>query len=126
MNDTCKGKMCWLYILMRDLVGENAGAINSHSNMPELILDVRNCPFYQEKNWTPDPVNGVIQHTKTVHDCVNIRMYDALLLFVWPRLLGLQQSNESQRNEAVKIFDTFKTIAERINEERSKRFLSDP
>ena len=87
MDDTCRGKSCWLYTLIRDLNGNGD---------PEI----KDCPFYQEMIWTPDAVGDKVESAKVIKDCVNKRSLLATMEFVYPRLLGLQQANEQQRNKA--------------------------
>ena len=66
------------------------------------------CPFSLETWWKP--LEG---QPKLIRDCAMIR---SLLMIqeLYNRQIGLQAALESQRNEAVKIFDTFRNIAERI------------
>lgn len=86
MEDTCKGKECWFYKIANEWVGQGN------------TLDFKDCPFYQEMIFTPTPVGGKVETAKTVRDCVNKRSLLILLEEVFPRLLGVQQSNEAMRN----------------------------
>lgn len=66
------------------------------------------CPFSLETWWRP--LEG---QPKLVRDCAPIRTM-LMTQELYNRQIGLQKAIEDQRNEAVKIFDTFKGIAERI------------
>ena len=106
MESTCKGKECWFYLLIKDLSGEKSES-----------LDFQNCPFYVEMMFTPTPIGGKVETAKIVKDCSNKRSLLMLLEDVYPRLAGVQKSNEEMRNasaearEAVRdIFETFNQI----------------
>ena len=103
MEDTCKGKDCWFYLLIKDLSGDKSES-----------LDFQNCPFYVEMMFTPNPVGGKIETAKLVKDCSNKRSLLMLLEDIHPRLSGVQKSNEEMRNASAKaenairmVFDTF-------------------
>ncbi len=106
MENTCKEKECWFYLLIKDLAGEKSE-----------VLDFKNCPFYIEMMFTPTPIGGKVESAKLVKDCSNKRSLLMLLEDVYPRLAGVQKSNEEMRNasaearEAVRdIFETFNQI----------------
>jgi hypothetical protein len=84
MESTCKKGNCWFYLLMKELLGKE--------------LDFKDCPFYQEMIWTPDPVGEKPSSAVTIQDCVNKRSLLFQLEQVYPRLMGVQQSNEQMRN----------------------------
>jgi len=103
VEDTCKGKDCWFYLLIKDLSGDKSES-----------LDFQNCPFYVEMMFTPNPVGGKIETAKLVKDCSNKRSLLMLLEDIHPRLSGVQKSNEEMRNASAKaenairmVFDTF-------------------
>lgn len=103
MEDTCRGKDCWFYILIKDLIGDKSDS-----------LDFKNCPFYQEMVWTPSPIGGKVETAKTIKDCANKRSLLILLEDIHPRIAGIQQSQEQMRNESInatEIFSNFIQIA---------------
>jgi hypothetical protein len=77
--------------LIKELVGDKVSQDTS-------ILDIKNCPFYQEMIFTPTPIGGKVESAKTIKDCANKRSLLILLEEVYPRLLGVQKSNEEMRN----------------------------
>jgi hypothetical protein len=106
MEDTCVGAKCWFYLLIKDLKGADSE-----------ILEFKNCPFYIEMIHTPTPIGGKAETAKLIKDCSNKRSLLMLLEDVYPRLMGVQKSNEEMRNasaeakEAVRdIFETFNRI----------------
>jgi hypothetical protein len=96
MEDTCRAEKCWFYLLIKDLSGDKP--------------DVKDCPFYQEMMFTQTPVGGKVESAKLFRDCVNKRSLLILLEEVWPRLLGLQKSNEESRNTSKDLNDTVMTV----------------
>lgn len=86
MENTCTEEKCWFYLLIKELAGDKTS------------LEFKNCPFYQELIFTPSPIGGRIESAKTVKDCSNKRSLLILLEEVYPRLLGVQKSNEEMRN----------------------------
>ncbi len=108
MENTCKGKDCWFYLLIKDLSGDKSDP------------DIQNCPFYVEMMFTPNPVGGKIETAKLIKDCVNKRSLLMLLEEVQPRLIGVQKSNEEMRNrsaEAVQTVDQFMNVLSRMRRE---------
>ena len=106
MESTCKGKECWFYLLIRDLSGEKSES-----------LDFQNCPFYVEMMFTPTPIGGKVETAKIVKDCSNKRSLLMLLEDVYPRLAGVQKSNEEMRNASAEAKDTimdFMTMFDRV------------
>lgn len=106
MENTCRGKECWFYLLIKDLSGEKSES-----------LDFQNCPFYVEMMFTPNPVGGKIETAKLIKDCVNKRSLLMLLEEVQPRLIGVQKSNEEMRNRSAEAKDTirdFMTLFDRV------------
>lgn len=87
MENTCTEEKCWFYVLIKELAGDKAG-----------VLEFKNCPFYQELIFTPSPIGGRVESAKVVKDCSNKRSLLVLLEEVYPRLLGVQKSNEEMRN----------------------------
>jgi hypothetical protein len=109
VENTCKGKECWFYLLIKDLSGDKSES-----------LDFQNCPFYVEMMFTPNPVGGKVETAKLIKDCVNKRSLLMLLEEVQPRLIGVQKSNEEMRNrsaEAVQTVDQFMSVLSRIRRE---------
>lgn len=110
MEDTCRGETCWIYQLMKDLGGK--------------APDVKDCPFYVELVWTPDPVGGKVETAKVIKDCSNKRSLLWLLEVVNPRLLGLQEANEQARNKVGELIFTlvkgFNQVSERAQIEKGK------
>ena len=109
MESTCKGKECWFYLLIKDLSGEKSES-----------LDFQNCPFYVEMMFTPTPIGGKVETAKIVKDCSNKRSLLMLLEDVYPRLAGVQKSNEEMRNASAEaretvreVFKTFERIGTR-------------
>ena len=106
MESTCKGKECWFYLLIKDLSGEKSES-----------LDFQNCPFYVEMMFTPTPIGGKVETAKIVKDCSNKRSLLMLLEDVYPRLAGVQKSNEEMRNASAEAKDTimdFMTMFDRV------------
>ena len=106
MDDTCAGIKCWFYLLIKDLSGEKSET-----------LDFKNCPFYIEMMYTPTPIGGKIETAKLVKDCSNKRSLLMLLEDVYPRLTGVQKSNEEMRNASAEAKDTirdFMTLFDRV------------
>lgn len=104
MEDTCRGKDCWFYLLAKEMIGDKA----------ETLSDIKNCPFYVEMLWTPNPIGGKIESAKIIKDCSNKRSLLTLLEDIHPRLTGVQQSQEQMRNESInatEIFSNFIQIA---------------
>ena len=93
MEDTCKGKDCWLFILMSDLT----------SNAPEI----KNCPFYQEMIFTPQAIGEKVETAKVVKDCTNKRSLLVLLEDILPRMVGVQKSQEEMRNQSSESVSAF-------------------
>lgn len=86
MEDTCRGANCWFYRLIKELGNKDES------------LEFKDCPFYQEMIFTPTPIGGVVSEAKLIKDCVNKRSLLVLLQEVFPRVLGMQASNEEMRN----------------------------
>jgi len=86
MENTCVETKCWFYRLIKEF-----------GNKDE-VFDFKDCPFYSEMIFTPTPVGGVVSEAKLVKDCVNKRSLLVLLQEVFPRVLGMQASNEEMRN----------------------------
>lgn len=101
MEDTCVGTRCWFYLLIKDLAGEKSE-----------VLEFKNCPFYIEMIYTPTPIGGKVETAKTVKDCSNKRSLLMLLEDVYPRLVGVQKSNEEMRNKSDEAREAVKTIFE--------------
>lgn len=93
MEDTCRGCTCWFYLMMKDLRGGE--------------LDFKDCPFYVEMVWTPDPVGVKVQTAKVIKDCANKRSLQWMLENVQPRLVGLQQASEQARNKSAELCGIF-------------------
>jgi hypothetical protein len=93
MEDTCRGKECWLYLMNKDLRGGEP--------------DVKDCPFYVEMIYTPTSVGTLSQGAKLVKDCSNKRSLQWLMEAVHPRLMGLQAANEQARNRTHELIDVF-------------------
>lgn len=115
MEDTCRGESCWFYGMIKDLRGGTP--------------DVKDCPFFVELIWTPNPVGERVQTAKAVKDCASKRSLQWLLEHVEPRLTGVQAANEQARD---KVSDLCKVItagfslmaAGQINiEEKDKKSL---
>ena len=100
MEDTCRKETCWFYMLIKDLLGKEP--------------DVKDCPFFNEMIWTPQGMGEKVESAKVIQDCVNKRSLSVLLEFVYPRLLGVQQSNEQQRNASAPMIDLAKAVLERM------------
>ena len=100
MEDTCRKETCWFYMLIKDLQGKEP--------------DVKDCPFYNEMIWTPQGMGEKVESAKVIQDCVNKRSLSVLLEFIYPRLLGVQQSNEQQRNVSAPMVDLARVVLERM------------
>lgn len=87
MENTCVEEKCWFYVLIKELAASKEG-----------VLEFKNCPFYQEMIFTPNPVGSTAGSAKLVKDCTCKRNLLFLLEQVYPRLVGVQQSNEEMRN----------------------------
>lgn len=87
MENTCMEEKCWFYVLIKELAPNKEG-----------MLEFKNCPFYQEMVFTPAPVGATSGTAKLVKDCTCKRSLLFLLEQVYPRLLGVQKSNEEMRN----------------------------
>lgn len=87
MENTCVEERCWFYVLIKELASSKDG-----------VLEFKNCPFYQEMIFTPNPVGSTAGTAKLVKDCTCKRHLLFLLEQVYPRLIGVQQSNEEMRN----------------------------
>jgi len=96
MENTCVEEKCWLYQLTKDLSGS--------------VPDVKSCPFYVEMIWTPTPVGEKPSSAKVVKDCSNKRALLMLLEDVYPRLMGVQKSNEEMRNQTKGAVDVFNQL----------------
>jgi len=97
MEDTCIGEKCWLNKLVKEFLGNEKEA-----------PDIACCPFFMETIWTPTGPDGKNQPAKVLKDCVNKRGTLTLLTDVYPRLMGVQKSNEEMRNQtkaAVNVFE---------------------
>lgn len=77
------------------------------------------CPFSFETWWKP--LEG---QPKLIRDCAPIRTM-IMVQELYNKQIGMQAALESQRNEAVKIFDTFKNIARQIETKHNIRLLED-
>lgn len=99
MDDTCVGHKCWFYGLIKSLT----------NNDPEM-MDIKNCPFYTEMIFTPAPIGGKVESAKLIKDCVNKRSLLIMLEEVYPRVLGVQKSQEEMRNSTDKATVAFKEI----------------
>lgn len=108
MENTCKEKECWFYLLIKDLAGEKSE-----------VLDFKNCPFYIEMMFTPTPIGGKVESAKLIKDCSNKRSLLMLLEDVYPRLAGVQKSNEEMRNASAEAKEAVRTIFE-IFEDRMR------
>ena len=95
MEDTCKKESCWFYKLMKELLSEGKK------------LEVKDCPFYVEFVFTPDSVDGKVQSAKLVKDCANKRSLLFTLEQMYPRMLGIQKSQEEMRNESTNATEVF-------------------
>jgi hypothetical protein len=110
MENTCRGKDCWFYLLIKELSGNKEP------------LEFKNCPFYQELIFTPNPIGEKVESAKVVKDCTNKRSLLILLEEVYPRLLGVQQSNEEMRNSTdhgANILKDFIGVLETVREQKS-------
>lgn len=107
MEGTCIKEKCWLYLLTKEFLGS--------------APDIECCPFYMETVWTPIPVDGKAEPAKVLKDCVNKRGMLTMLGDIYPRLLGVQQSNEEMRNQTKASVDVFQQIMMAI----SRRKFSD-
>ena len=87
MENTCMEEKCWFYVLIKELAPNKEG-----------MLEFKNCPFYQEMVFTPAPVGATSGTAKLVKDCTCKRSLLFLLEQVYPRLVGVQKSNEEMRN----------------------------
>lgn len=108
MENTCRSKECWFYLLIKDLAGEKSE-----------VLDFKNCPFYIEMMFTPTPIGGKVESAKLIKDCSNKRSLLMLLEDVYPRLAGVQKSNEEMRNASAEAKDAVRNIFE-IFEDRMR------
>lgn len=108
MENTCKEKECWFYLLIKDLAGEKSE-----------VLDFKNCPFYIEMMFTPTPIGGKVESAKLIKDCSNKRSLLMLLEDVYPRLAGVQKSNEEMRNASAEAKEAVRNIFE-IFEDRMR------
>jgi hypothetical protein len=119
MEDTCRGKQCWFYILIKDLTSKQGNE----------QLDFKDCPFYSEMIFTPSPIGAKVETAKTIKDCSNKRSLLLLLQEVYPRLLGVQASNEEMRNSSDKassvIGDFLKIASENIVNNRVQIDIKD-
>lgn len=104
MEDTCKGKDCWLYLLAKEMIG----------NKGDALSEFKNCPFYVEMMWTPNPVGGKIESAKIIKDCSNKRSLLVLLEDIHPRLTGVQKSHEEMRNSTAKATEIFTNILTKV------------
>lgn len=112
MEDTCVGKKCWFYLLIKELIGNK-----------EDGLEFKNCPFYQEMIFTPSPMGTKVETAKTIHDCTNKRSLLILLEEVFPRLLGLQQANEESRNSTENAKNKLIEFVEMANAVRDSKIV---
>jgi len=104
MEDTCVGERCWFYLLVKELVGSG------------VDLEFKNCPFYQEMIFTPDPIGERAKSAKVIKDCVNRRSLLFTLEELYPRMRGVQSSQEEMRNrtsEATRVFSDILKILPR-------------
>jgi hypothetical protein len=108
VENTCKEKECWFYLLIKDLAGEKSE-----------VLDFKNCPFYIEMMFTPTPIGGKVESAKLIKDCSNKRSLLMLLEDVYPRLAGVQKSNEEMRNASAEAKEAVRNIFE-IFEDRMR------
>jgi len=99
VEDTCKKEKCWFYLLIKDLAGEKSE-----------VLDFQNCPFYVEMMFTPTPIGGKVETAKIVKDCSNKRSLLMLLEDVYPRLAGVQKSNEEMRNASAEARESVREV----------------
>ena len=95
MEDTCKKENCWFYRLMKELLPEGEK------------IEVSDCPFYVEMIFTPDSVDGKVQSAKLIKDCANKRSLLFTLEQMYPRMLGVQKSQEEMRNESTNATEVF-------------------
>jgi len=98
MEDTCQGKKCWFYLLIKDLVQNDE------------IMDFKNCPFYVEMIFTPTTIGEKVEVAKIIKDCANKRSLLTLLEDIHPRLTGVQKSQEEMRNSSQKATEVFSNI----------------
>lgn len=97
MEGTCKEEKCWLFLLMKELIGD------------KVSLNVKDCPFFMEMIFTPDGVDGA-KSAKLVRDCSSKRSTLFVLEQIYPRVIGIQKSNEQARNETADASVLFKEI----------------
>jgi hypothetical protein len=106
MEDTCIGEKCWLYQLIKEFLGSG-----------KVSPDIAGCPFFMETIWNPISADGSAS-AKVLKDCVNKRGMLTLLVDIYPRLTGVQKSNEEMRNQtqaAVNVFEKLMNAAARKN-----------
>lgn len=113
MKDTCRGESCWFYILMKELVSDSSK------------LKIEDCPFYQEMIWTSTSVNGKNEAAEVIKDCVNKRSFLVLLEDVYPRLLGVQKSNEEMRNATQQASTIVSDILQVVTTKQINRLSSE-
>lgn len=114
MEDTCKGKNCWFYILIKELIGKEN---------QETISDFSNCPFYQELIWTPDSVGSKVETAKTIKDCTNKRSLLFLLEDILPRMRGVQKTQEEMRNSSENAKEVFSNMLQLALKNGSAKFI---
>lgn len=116
MENTCKEKECWFYLLIKDLAGEKSE-----------VLDFKNCPFYIEMMFTPTPIGGKVESAKLIKDCSNKRSLLMLLEDVYPRLAGVQKSNEEMRNASAEakeaVRNIFEIFEDRVRNKELKTYI---
>lgn len=108
MESTCKGENCWLFLLIKELIGD------------KFKISFEDCPFYVEMLWTPSQIGEKAQEAKLVKDCSNKRSLLTLLNDIHPRLTGVQSAFEQQRNTNKKAGEMFQEL---INLASERRFL---
>lgn len=112
MENTCQGKKCWFYLLIKELIGNN-----------QTDLEFKNCPFYMEMVWTPVAVEGQSSSAKIIKDCSNKRNTLVLLEDIYPRLTGVQKSQEEMRNGSEKATEVFSNFLKLVSEKKTKQFI---
>ena len=114
MEDTCKQEKCWLYRLMKELLSEGEK------------LEVSDCPFYLEMVFTPDPVDGKVQSAKLIKDCANKRDLLFTLEQIYPRMMGVQVSQEEMRNQSSQATTVFTNLLKKAYEHKESLDVPKP
>lgn len=104
MEDTCSKEGCWFYLLMKELLGKE----------PKF----ENCPFYMKTVFTPDPIDGKVQTAKVVEDCINRRLLLFNMTQVFPRMVGVQKSQEEMRNKSSEATVLFGKMVQTIMDKK--------